>query len=198
MPGPKIDFSSEDDRMTGLEALKAEMSAAIDRRNSISSEEVEIAIATAIEALRTGWTTGAGRRLQSFVWSLWNGYHFINLFELSHGLDGRLTDAVIVLFRAAMVDVLTEHWAEDIPGRIENVRSGLTEHRSAEGRSSIPIVCRGIVTTSRSTILRSWRTFPSPCAKTASRIFRYAIRALISPMLATICDSEKRSELSKK
>jgi hypothetical protein len=109
MPGPIIDFPSEDDEMTALEAFNAEMSAAKDRWNSISLEEVEIAITTAIEALRTGWTTGAGRRLQRFVWSFWNGYHFINLFELSHGLDGRLTDAVIVLFRAAMSDVLIEH-----------------------------------------------------------------------------------------
>ncbi len=49
-----------------------------------------------------------GRRLRHFVWSLWNGWHLVNLFDLSHGLDGVLTDAVITLFRAAMVGALTE------------------------------------------------------------------------------------------
>jgi hypothetical protein len=42
------------------------------------------------------------------VWSLWNGSHLINLYDLSYGLDARLTDAVIVLFGAAMADALTE------------------------------------------------------------------------------------------
>jgi hypothetical protein len=103
------EFSFEDGRNAAVQAFKTELRASKARRKTISPEEVESAVTTAIEALRTGWTTGGGRRLQRFVWSLWNGYHFINLFELSHGLDGRLTDAVIVLFRAAMSDVLTEH-----------------------------------------------------------------------------------------
>jgi hypothetical protein len=102
------DFAFDRDRITAFDALKAEMKEAKDQRHSISPEQVETAIATAVETLRTGWTTGGGRRLQRFVWSLWNGYHFINLFDLSHGLDVRLTDAVIVLFRAAMFDLLTE------------------------------------------------------------------------------------------
>ena len=42
------------------------------------------------------------------MWSLWNGYHLINLYDLSSGLDGRLTDAVIVIFNAAMLDALSE------------------------------------------------------------------------------------------
>ena len=57
---------------------------------------------------RSGWSTGGGRRLRQFVWSLWNGFHLINLYDLSSGLDGRLTDAVIVVFNAAMVDALNE------------------------------------------------------------------------------------------
>ena len=46
--------------------------------------------------------------MRHFVWFLWNGGHLVNLFDLSHGLDGTLTDAVITLFRAAMVGVLKE------------------------------------------------------------------------------------------
>jgi hypothetical protein len=74
------------------------------RRESISAEDLENAIAVTPDYLRTGWNTGGGRRLRQFVWSLWNGSHLINLYELSHGLDGRLADAVIVLFRGAMVE----------------------------------------------------------------------------------------------
>ena len=66
------------------------------------------ALETIAEYLKTGWTTGGGRRLRQFVWSLWNGHHLINLYDLSSGLDGRLTDAVIVVFNAAMVDALSE------------------------------------------------------------------------------------------
>jgi hypothetical protein len=32
----------------------------------------------------------------------------VNLLDLSHGLDGTLTDAVITLFRAAMVGALKQ------------------------------------------------------------------------------------------
>jgi hypothetical protein len=78
------------------------------RLQSISPEELNAALSTVTDFLRTSWTTGGGRRLRHFVWSLWNGWHLVNLFDLSHGLDGTLTDAVITLFRAAMVGALTE------------------------------------------------------------------------------------------
>jgi hypothetical protein len=70
---------------------------------SVSPEELDSALSTLAEYLRTGWSTGGGRRLRHFAWSLWNGWHLVNLFDLSHGLDSILTDAVITLFRAAMV-----------------------------------------------------------------------------------------------
>lgn len=46
--------------------------------------------------------------MRHLVWSLWNGWHLVNLFDLSHDLDGTLTDADIAPFQAAMVDALTE------------------------------------------------------------------------------------------
>jgi hypothetical protein len=87
MANVKDDFASDRARITGFDALKAEMKAAKYQKHPISPEQVETAIDTAVDSLRTGWTTGGGRRLQRFVWSLWNGYHFINLFELSHSLE---------------------------------------------------------------------------------------------------------------
>ena len=78
------------------------------RLQSISPEELNAALSTVTDFLRTSWTTGGGQRLQHFVWSLWNGWHLVNFFDLSHGLDGTLTDAVITLFRAGMVGALKE------------------------------------------------------------------------------------------
>jgi hypothetical protein len=98
----------DDDGPTGLAMFAAEMKARQARQESISAADLDDAINLIIDALRTGWTTGGGRRVQQFVWSLWNGFHLINLHDLSYGLDVPLTDAVILLFRAAMLDVLTE------------------------------------------------------------------------------------------
>jgi hypothetical protein len=89
--------------------FEAEMKALKARQEAISAEDLDNAITVTIDYLRTGWSTGGGRRLRQFVWSLWNGWHLINLYDLSSGLDAVLTDAVILLFRAAMLDVLTEH-----------------------------------------------------------------------------------------
>ena len=85
-----------------------QMRAAKARLKSVSPEELDAALSTVTEYLRTGWTTGGGRRLRQFVWSLWNGWHLVNLFDLSHGLDGAQTDAVVTIFRAAMVGALKE------------------------------------------------------------------------------------------
>jgi hypothetical protein len=79
-----------------------------ERRESVRPDELSTALETITDYLAGGWSTGGGRRLRQFVWSLWNGFHLTNLYDLSSGLDGKLTDAVIVVFRAAMVDALTE------------------------------------------------------------------------------------------
>lgn len=71
-------------------------------------EELSGALNAITDYLSTGWSTGGGRRLRQFVWSLWNGHHLINLFDLSSGLDSRLSESVIVVFRAAMVGALKE------------------------------------------------------------------------------------------
>jgi hypothetical protein len=105
---PLFPPDDDDSANEALAELAREMRAHETRRQSVSPEELESAIRVTIEFLRTGWTSGGGRRLRRFVWSLWNGWHLVNLCELSDGLDGTLTDAVIVLFRASMVDVLTD------------------------------------------------------------------------------------------
>jgi hypothetical protein len=103
-----IDFPNEADKEEALEEFHGTVRASEARLKSVLPEELDSALSTVAEYLRTGWSTGSGRRLRHFVWSLWNGWHLVNLFDLSHGLDSVLTDAVITLFRAAMVGALKE------------------------------------------------------------------------------------------
>jgi len=106
--GPIIHFPSEDEKQTTLDEFAREMRRVKERRESVSPQKLNEALETISDYLKTGWSTGGGRRLRQFVWSLWNGFHLVNLFDLGTGLDGRLTDAVIVVFNAAMVDALSE------------------------------------------------------------------------------------------
>ena len=105
---PIIRFPSEEEQQAALNEFAREMQRVKERKESVPPETLSEALETITDYLKTGWSTGGGRRLRQFVWSLWNGYHLINLYDLSSGLDGRLTDAVIVVFNAAMVDALNE------------------------------------------------------------------------------------------
>jgi len=106
--GPIIHFPTEEEQQDALDEFAREMRRVKARKESVSPRKLQEALATISDYLKTGWSTGGGRRLRQFVWSLWNSYHLINLYDLSSGLDGRLTDAVIVVFHAAMVDALSE------------------------------------------------------------------------------------------
>ncbi len=106
--GPIIRMPTAEEEQAVLDEFAREMRRAEERRNSVLAENLREALETITDYLATGWSTGGGRRLRQFIWSLWNGHHLINLYDLSSGLDGRLTDAVIVVFRAAMVDALNE------------------------------------------------------------------------------------------
>ena len=106
--GPIIHFPTEQEQQAALDEFAREMQRVKERKESVSPETLQEALDTISNYLRTGWSTGGGRRLRQFMWSLWNGYHLINLYDLSSGLDGRLTDAVIVVFNAAMLDALSE------------------------------------------------------------------------------------------
>ena len=106
--GPIIHFPTEEEEQSTLNEFARERQRVKERKESVSPQKLGEALETIAEYLKTGWTTGGGRRLRQFVWSLWNGHHLINLYDLSSGLDGRLTDAVIVVFNAAMVDALSE------------------------------------------------------------------------------------------
>jgi hypothetical protein len=102
------DWPSEADKESALNELAAEMRATEALQKAVSAQKLTTALSTITDFLRTSSTTGGGRRLRQFVWSLWNDSHLINLFDLCHGLDGPLTDAVIIVFQAAIVGVLSE------------------------------------------------------------------------------------------
>jgi hypothetical protein len=106
--GPIIHFPTEEEQQATLNEFAREMQRVKERKDSVSQQKLQEALATISDYLKTGWSTGGGRRLRQFVWSLWNGFHLINLYDLSSGLDGRLTNAVIIVFHAAMVDALSE------------------------------------------------------------------------------------------
>jgi hypothetical protein len=108
MENEPIEFPTEEDRKAALEEFHAAMRESEARLKSVSPEELDRALSTVTEFLRCSWTTGGDRRVRQFVWSLWNGWHLVNLFDLSHGLDNKLTDAVVTIFHAAMMGALTE------------------------------------------------------------------------------------------
>jgi hypothetical protein len=66
---------ADEEKKAVFDQFDAEMRAGKAGLQSISPEELNTALSTVTEYLRTGWTTGGGRRLRHFVWSLWNGWH---------------------------------------------------------------------------------------------------------------------------
>ena len=99
---------TEQEKQSALDELTRHMTALKKRRNSIPSDELQSALETITHGLTHHWSTGGGTRLRRFIWSLWNDWHHVNLFGLCAGLDYELGDAVVVIFRAQMVGVLTE------------------------------------------------------------------------------------------
>ncbi len=99
---------AEEGEQTALDELSRHMSAIKARRDALSDDELRSALDTITDALRHHWSTGGGTRVRRFIWSLWNDWHLVNLFDLCAGLDHILGDAVIVIFRAQMVGALTE------------------------------------------------------------------------------------------
>ncbi len=106
--GPIIHFPTAEEEQSTLNEFAREMQRIKEQKESVSSQKLGEALETITDYLKTGWSTGGGRRLRQFIWSLWNGYHLINLYDLSSALDARLTDAVIVVFNAEMVNALSE------------------------------------------------------------------------------------------
>jgi hypothetical protein len=96
------------EQATALAQLKRQMNDVAALGRLVSIEELEDAITQIATFLKTSSDTGGGRRLQQFVWSLWNTDHLMNLYDLTSYPVAPLTEAVITVFRAAMVGVLTE------------------------------------------------------------------------------------------
>lgn len=99
---------TEQDQRDALDEFARHMSAVEARRNSVDRAELQSALDVIADALTHHRSTGGGTRLRRFIWSLWNGWHLVNLFDLCSGLDYKLGDAVLVVFRAQMVGALTE------------------------------------------------------------------------------------------
>ena len=105
---------TEQEKQATLDELTRHMKAINERRNSIPANELQAALDTLTDALTHHWSTGGGTRVRRFIWSLWNGWHMVNLFDLCAGFDHQLGDAVIVVFRAQMIGALTEDHKRDV------------------------------------------------------------------------------------
>lgn len=99
---------TDEEKRAVLDTLAQHMKAVQVRRDSVTPEELQAALDTITKVLAHHWSTGGGTRLRRFIWSLWNGWHMVNLFDLCSGLDCELGDAVLVVFRAQMVGALSE------------------------------------------------------------------------------------------
>ncbi len=69
-----------------------------ERRASVDPVALEEALLTLTRTLRANWSTHGGTHLRRFVWSLWNGLHPVNLYQVSGGWDEKINDAVILVF----------------------------------------------------------------------------------------------------
>ena len=105
---------TELENRSALDELTRHMTALKKRRDSVTVDELQSALDTITEALTHHWSTGGGTRLRRFIWSLWNDWHHVNLFDLCAGLDYQLGDAVVVIFQAQMVGVLTEEHKRNV------------------------------------------------------------------------------------
>ena len=99
---------TEQEKQATLDELARHMKAIVERRNSIPADELQAALDTLTDALTHHWSTGGGTRVRRFIWSLWNEWHMVNLFDLCAGLDYQLGNAVIVVLHAQMIGALTE------------------------------------------------------------------------------------------
>jgi hypothetical protein len=97
-----------DEQAAAVAELKRQMSEVRALRQSISVDELENAITQITAFLRTSSDTGGGRRLQQFSGA--SGIRITSsICTISRHIPvAPLTDAVITMFREAMVGILTE------------------------------------------------------------------------------------------
>ena len=126
---------TEQEQQSALDELTQHMNAVQKRRDSIPPDQLQSALETITRALARHWSTGGGTRLRLFIWSLWNGWHLVNLSDLCGGLDCELGDAVIVIFRAQMLGALTENQKRTVlkqSGEFERWESASAETQEDE------------------------------------------------------------------
>ena len=78
---------------------------------SVSAAQIERAMVHIAGVLRRH-DTDSTRELRLFIWSLWNGDHFINIYRLGCVLDAANSEAVGIIFLAYMRSMLCESHIE--------------------------------------------------------------------------------------
>ncbi|HEY3743260.1 MAG TPA: hypothetical protein VGL53_25615, partial [Bryobacteraceae bacterium] len=64
---PIIRFPSEEEQQATLDEFAREMRRVKERKESVSPQKLQEALETISDYLKTGWSTGGGRRLRQFV-----------------------------------------------------------------------------------------------------------------------------------
>lgn len=92
-----------------MNALSKTQQMALSRpsETSVSAAQLERAMVHIAGFLRRH-DTDSTRELRLFIWSLWNGDHFINIYRLGCVLDADNSEAVAIIFLAYMRSMLCE------------------------------------------------------------------------------------------
>lgn len=84
--------------------------------------------------------TGGTAQLRKFVWSLWNGDHYVNLYRLGTVLDGSLSEAVAIILLAYMRCMLREEhlrWVLVNSGEMRRFDHALLERENASSERPV-------------------------------------------------------------
>ena len=98
-------WSGDSEALGALERLQRQ---AAERKASIPLETIAAALNQVAACLRNHDGTHSSVQLRRFLWSLWNGHHYVNLYNLGNVLDDVNSDAVATIFTAYMRGILTE------------------------------------------------------------------------------------------
>lgn len=117
---PQLTFAGEDHKATrtingivyeghpeALDAMEASNKKTAERKGSVNLGEVADALNRIVRCLKEH-DTGSTAQLKRFLWSLWNGHHQVNLYNLGRVLDDDNSDAVATVFNAYMKGLLSE------------------------------------------------------------------------------------------
>ena len=105
MPEPP----TEQEKQQAFNALAGAVSKAKALKASVDPEKLEAALCLVTKKIKHHYDTGQVTRMRRFLWSIWNQSHFVNLYDLTSGLDSELSEAMVCIFTATAYGALPEN-----------------------------------------------------------------------------------------